>query len=376
MLTYKEAIQIASTKTNAQPWHIRATQLPYDDKPTDWWVVDGRWSAEPVTGAVNLPGGWLLPGGLVDAHVHLAIDLNQTGLQNGSAALIQANLHRQLHSGVLAMRDTGVPPGIWLETERYTPTILTCGRLLAPPGRFHEWLNTPTRPDELIPTALAEVEAGAPWVKFIADFPGPDGNWFAAPATYDPALVTKLVREVHAAGARVLAHTSGPAVADLIAAGVDSIEHGTKIDVTLVEEMADRGIAWTPTLWTITHYVEPLATQDNPIGHYIKAELARLQAALVRAEELGVNLLMGTDELGHGAFWHELLKLQEYGLAARPLLAAASSRARAYLGLPWLEDGARADFVLYDHDPRLDLATLAEPRVICYGGALVSERAP
>jgi imidazolonepropionase-like amidohydrolase len=373
MLTYKEAIQIAPAQTASQCWHIHAIQLPYDDEASDWWVVDGHWSAEPVAGAVDLPGGWLLPGGLVDAHVHLTIDFDQTGLQNGSAALINANLQRQLHRGVLAMRDAGVPPGVWLETERYTPTVLASGRLLAPPGRYHTWLTTPTTPEELIPTALAEVEAGVSWVKFIADFPGPDGNWFAAPANYEPALVAKLVREVHAAGARVLAHTSGPAVADLIAAGVDSIEHGTKLDVTLVEAMADRGIAWTPTLWTITHYVEPLATQPNPLGAYIQAELARLQAALARAAELGVNMLMGTDELGHSSCWRELIKLQEYGLTPRQLLAAASSRARAYLGLPLLEEGARADFVLYDRDPRLDLTTLAKPSVIGYAGALVQE---
>lgn len=284
--------------------------------------------------------------------------------------LIRANLQKQIKSGVLARRDAGLPPGVWLEPEQLAATVLTSGWLLAPAGRYFEWLGTPTTPDELIPAALAAVDTGATWVKFIADFPGADGNWFTAPPTYAPDLVSKLVREVHAAGARVLAHVSGPVVADLVRAGVDSIEHGTALTAETVRTMADRGIAWTPTLWTITQHIEPLAAQPNPVGSYLRQELARLRQTLTCAVDLGLPLLMGSDEAPHGTFVNELHKLHEYGLPAADLLAAASVKARSYLRLPGMKVGGVAEFTLYDGDPRRDLTVLQQPTVVYTSGSV------
>ncbi|MCC7241924.1 MAG: hypothetical protein IT180_08365 [Acidobacteria bacterium] len=55
--------------SSATSWHVRAVSLPDGDEPADLWIVDGRLTGQPVAGARELPGGWVLPGGLVDAHV-------------------------------------------------------------------------------------------------------------------------------------------------------------------------------------------------------------------------------------------------------------------------------------------------------------------
>src|SRR3954449_6113157 len=75
-------------------WHIRAVRLPFGEQVEEWWVCDGILHDEPVPGAIDLPGGWVLPG-LVDAHAHLTLDFNGTGLPDGSEALIVANCRAQ-----------------------------------------------------------------------------------------------------------------------------------------------------------------------------------------------------------------------------------------------------------------------------------------
>jgi RimJ/RimL family protein N-acetyltransferase len=64
--------------------------------------------------------------------------------------------------------------------------------------------------------------------------------------------VRRLVDAVHAAGARVAAHTTTAHVKSLIGAGIDSVEHGTGLDEDDLAELAARGGAWTPTLCAFT----------------------------------------------------------------------------------------------------------------------------
>ena len=58
------------------------------------------------------------------------------------------------------------------------------------------------------------------------------------------------------------------------------------------------------------------------------------------------------------------------------VVAAASWRGRAWLGFePLLAEGAAADFVVLDADPRADLGTLTRPACVVLRGAVVASRA-
>ena len=151
---------------------------------------------------------------------------------------------------------------------------------MAPPGRGYPNVCRSAEADSLVAVALEEVAAGAQWVKVLADFPGPDGNWFAAPANYSRGVLATLVREAHAAGARVMVHRTGLGAADLVAAGVDSIEHGMAMTERCSGPMADRGIAWSLTLATAEKHVGPLAAQDGPVGAYIRGRLDHVRGLL------------------------------------------------------------------------------------------------
>jgi imidazolonepropionase-like amidohydrolase len=353
-------------------WRVRGVRLPDGAAVEEWWISGGVWRDAPVTGARDLPGGWFLPGGLVDAHAHLTMNLNRYALPDGSPALIRANLAAQRAAGVLAVRDAGLAWGGQLAgTPPEGPRVQAAGRLLAAPGRGYPQICHWVHAERLVETALAEVRAGATWVKVMADFPGADGNWFAAPPSYPADVLAELVEAVHAAGARVMGHSTGLGAANLVSAGVDTVEHGMQLDDALLEEMARRGIAWSLTLATALRHVGSLAALDTPVGRYIRGELARVRQLLPRAATLGVPLLAGTDELPHGAIVEEVSQLRAFGLAPVQALAAASTGARAFLGLPGLRAGSPGDVVTYAADPRDDPAALTRPATIVFAGARI-----
>ena len=347
------------------PWHLRAIRLPGGIQPEDWWIVDGQVSDTPVPNARDLPGGWFLPGGLVDAHAHLTMNFNGFALRDGSSELITANLAAQRATGVLALRDAGLA---WGGKPQSESRVQRAGSLLAAPGRGYPHICRWVEADQLVNVALEEVSQGAAWVKIMADFPGPDGDWFAAPSNYPRDVLHALVRAVHGAGARVMAHSTGQAAADLVYAGVDSIEHGMQLNGELLEEMARRGSAWTLTMATALKHIGPLTTLNNPIGAAIRAEFARIRELLPLAVSLGVPLLAGTDELPHGALAQEIALLHDFGLSAKESITLASTGARAYLGFPGFEVAAPGDLITFTSDPRTNLATLAQPAVVVFNG--------
>jgi imidazolonepropionase-like amidohydrolase len=64
--------------------------------------------------------------------------------------------------------------------------------------------------------------------------------------TYSPRAVEAMTAAVHAAGRRVAAHVTTDAVAHLVRAGVDSVEHGTALDESTLRLMAQAGTAACP----------------------------------------------------------------------------------------------------------------------------------
>jgi imidazolonepropionase-like amidohydrolase len=346
-------------------WRVRAVPLPEGGEPVTWWVADGRLSAAPVDGARDLPGGWLAPG-LVDAHVHLTFEArDRLGLERGTPELVAAQLDLHRRAGVLAVRDAGSLPSVPLGAlAEPGGRVAGCGPFLAPPGFFLAHLYAGTPPERAVQAARDHVRAGWPWVKLVADYPPPGGTPFDARPGYPFDLMAAIVDAVHAEGGRVAAHVMGQIVAEVVATGLDSVEHGNWATEDDVAEMARRGTAWTPTLTTVLGHVEPIAEHVPPA----RALLERQRRTLPLAAELGVTVLAGTDEEPHGSLADEVAALVRYGLPPQAAIAAASTGARAFLGLPGLEDGAPADLVTFAADPRADVAAVRSPAAVLADG--------
>jgi imidazolonepropionase-like amidohydrolase len=355
--------------------HLSGVVLP-EGEHRDVWVRDGRFTFEPVPGAETVSrGGWLLPG-LVDAHCHIGIAKGGGHVDDPAGQREQALAERAV--GVLALRDCGSPVDTRaLDDEPDLPRIIRAGRHLAAPQRYIPDLAIELAPDDLADEVRVQARRGDGWVKLVGDWIDRDRGDLG-PEWPRPALEAAIAA-AHEEGARVTAHTFGTdALPDLIAAGIDCIEHGTGLTEALIGEMAARGTAVVPTLVNVENFPDFAAAGEKRFPSYAST-MRRLYAnsgAVVRAAyEAGVPVFAGTDAGGgieHGVIADEVRALHAAGLPAEAALAAASWAARAWLGLRCIEEGAPADLVVYDADPRADLDALRRPQRMLLRGRVVA----
>jgi imidazolonepropionase-like amidohydrolase len=356
------------------PLHLSGVVLP-EGQHHELWVRDGRVTFEPVPGAETISrGGWLLPG-LVDAHCHVGIGRGGTPVEDLADLREQALVERA--AGVLALRDCGSPVDTRaLDDEPDLPRIIRAGRHIARSRRYIPDLAVELEPEDLPAEVRAQVGRGDGWVKLVGDWID-RGVGDLAPE-WPADVLESAIAAAHAAGARVTAHTFGTdALPDLIAAGIDCIEHGTGLTEELVAEMARRGTAVVPTLVNVENFPGFAAAGEQKFPSYAST-MRRLYAssgAVVRAAfEAGVPVFAGTDAGGgisHGRIADEVRALHAAGLPAEAALAAASWRAREWLGLPCIAEGAPADIVVYDTDPRADLEVLQRPQRMLLRGRVI-----
>ncbi|MDG4785570.1 amidohydrolase family protein [Micromonospora sp. WMMD1102] len=355
--------------------HVRGVVLP-DDEVRDLWLVGDRVTFTPVPGAVTVADrGFVLPG-LVDAHCH-------PGIAPGSVPVTSLDQARELaridrDAGVLAIRDAGSPFAYpELEDEPDLPRLARAGRHVAPPRRYLRGIAVEVEPTEVPAAVTEQARAGNGWVKLVGDWIDREVGDLAP--SWDAETVAAAVAAAHAAGARAAVHTfSEVGVELMVRAGVDSVEHGTGLSLELVDEMARRGTALVPTMINIATFGEIAERAAAKFPGYAKHMLAlrdNFPAVVGAAYEAGVPIYVGTDAGGgidHGLAAEEMLLLHERaGMSPVDVLAAASWRARDWLGFPGLVEGGLADLVVYPSDPRTDLRVVRTPERIVLRGRLL-----
>lgn len=357
--------------------HVRGRILLGDDRELgELWIKDGVVSftrpSAPGTNQVTVEG-FALPG-LVDVHAHV-------GLGPGGAvslATAEAQAVRQRQAGVLLVRDAGSPLDTApLVARADLPRLVRAGRHLARPKRYlRDFADELADVADLPAAVTAQARVGGGWVKLVGDWIDRDLGAEAdlAPLWPDDVLA-QAVAAAHAEAARVTVHTfAAETLPGLLAAGVDGIEHGTGIPVDLMPVLAERGIPVTPTLLQVGRFERIAAQADGRYPRYAE-RMRRMHAdryAQVRALfEAGVPLLVGTDAGGtieHGRIADECAELVAAGIPAAEVVAAASWRARHFLGLGSLVEGASADLVVYPADPREDIGVLHAPSAVVLRG--------
>lgn len=346
------------------------------DARAEAWVHHGRLTfTDPGVEAVTV-SGYVLPG-LVDMHCH--IGLGEQGPVDREVSLAQARA--DLQAGTLLVRDAGSPADTrWMDGRRDAPQILRAGYHLARPKRYLRYYARELDEVSELPAAMAEeADRGDGWVKIV-------GDWIdrgrGADSVLEPLWPAEQVRAgvaaAHERGARVTVHTFEPETsAQMLDAGVDCIEHGTGMTAEQIDRAAATGVPVVPTLLQIARFGE-IADQGQlkypRYAEQMRAMHARRYQHVRDLHEAGVLLLLGTDaggSLEHGQIAAEAAELVAAGVPAPEVVAAASWRAREYLGVPGIAEGAVADVVVYAEDPRADIGVLAHPDAVIRAGVRV-----
>jgi imidazolonepropionase-like amidohydrolase len=341
---------------------VRGPALP-DGEVADLYANGDRWTAEPVAGAELVAEGWLLPG-LVDAHTHPGAAEPGNPLDE---RLLREDLRRHVAAGVTMIRSPGLAgdPPAWFGHDEDVPRAWHAGPWIAQHGQFFDGWGRRADHAEL-PAVAAEQAAATGWAKLI-------GDWGVDNEPIPTDVLAAVVEAVHAAGGRVAVHSQHAAGgAAAVAAKVDSLEHGMGLDPALLTQMAAQGTALTPTLTVINGSLpQVLARPDSPRKAWYVGGASVHPQLCAAAAEAGVTILAGTDSRPTGKIADEIRALAAAGVRPHDALAAGSWAARAYLGLPGLAEGAPADAVVYDRDPRADLGVLDHPRAVILRGQLV-----
>lgn len=353
--------------------HFAGVVLP-EGEHRDLWVLDGVIRTEPVSGAQTVAsGGWIMPG-LVDAHCH--VGLERQGPVSDERAEQHALADRD--AGALLLRDAGSPADTrWMDARADLPKIIRAGRHIARPKRYLRNFGVEVEPAELITEVERQAARGDGWVKLVGDWIDRDvGDLLPLwPADLAEAAITR----AHELGCRVTAHVFGEqAATELVAAGIDGIEHGTGINDATISLMAERQVALVPTMIQLDNFESYARAGEDKYPAYashIRALYAGRLDRFTKALDAGIPIYAGTDAGGflpHGLVGEEIAALAQFS-SAEYALGAGCWRARDWLGHPsTLTDGAPADLVIFDADPRVDLDVLRAPRYVILRGALVN----
>ncbi|ACZ30197.1 amidohydrolase [Xylanimonas cellulosilytica DSM 15894] len=360
------------------PLHLTGRVLLDDGREAgELFVRDGRLRLtrqSPQVGAVRHLEGFVVPG-LVDVHCH--VGLGPDGAVDLDTAAEQALADRD--SGVLLVRDAGSPLDTSpLHARTDLPRLVRAGRHLARPKRYLRGFAHELDDVAALPAAVREqARRGDGWVKLV-------GDWIdRAVGDLTPLwpgdVLARAVAAAHAEAARVTVHTfATETIDDLLAAGVDGVEHGTGVTPDQAVELAARGVPVTPTLLQVERFgvIADQAQERYPaFARRLRAMHARRYEQVRMLHDSGVPLLVGTDAggtLGHGRIADECALLVEAGIPAAEVLAAATWRARRVLGFGALDDGASADLVVYPADPREDIRVLRHPTAVVLRGQVVA----
>ncbi len=360
--------------TDAPVLHIRGRVLTGPQESTDeLWVVGGRITYQRPVAArdVRTVTGWALPG-LVDAHCH--VGLGPHGAVDEATTEKQALTERD--AGALLLRDAGSPADTrWIDDREDLPRVIRAGRHIARTRRYIRNFAHEIEPGDLTAYVRREARRGDGWVKLV-------GDWIERSAgdlmpCWPREAIEEAIAAAHQEGARVTAHCFAEnSLTDLVEAGIDCVEHATGLTEETIPLFAERGVAIVPTLVNIATFPTLAAGGEAKFPRWsahMRSLHERRYETVRAAHEAGIRIFAGTDaggSLPHGLVADEVAELAKAGLPATEALSAACWDARRWLGRPLLDEGAPADLVVYDEDPRADLAVLAAPRRVLLRGRM------
>lgn len=374
-------------------------------------IVDGFQPAAPGARLIDLKDKYVLPG-LIDSHVHLTSDtggiagqLERVTLSPAAQALnAQANGMKTLRAGFTTVRNLGDGDGATLALR----DAVAAGKVLGPrivdagvsisgtSGHmdgalgfrselrpyFEGAANTCNGAEECRRVVRQQIGRGADVIKF-ASTGGVNsriGAGLGKQMFEDEARA--IVDTAHMFGKKVAVHAHGAdGIRLALAAGADSIEHGTILDPETIDQWAKSKTYYVATLSTVNGYKERLAANPDSYEPDVLAKIKwRISITGKSLEKLvprGVRVAFGTDAgvSKHGRNADEFELMVQHGMTPVEALKAATVNAADLLGLAdeigTIAPGKSADIIAVSGDPLADVRILKNVDFVMAQGRIV-----
>jgi imidazolonepropionase-like amidohydrolase len=342
------------------------------------WMIDGTGARALEDVAVEITGGYitairklspvdgvqakmtdyskctLLPA-LVDSHVHLFIsgtedpDLRRHQCRASYSEVrntIEGHIRAHLASGVQAVRDGGDHGGFVRRYRRdslkeQTPSlnVMAAGKAWHAPFRYGRLLGRTPVPGRTLALSISRAWKGVDHVKIINS--GLNSLSCFGRETlpqFAPADMAEAAATAHSLGLKLMVHANGVLpVRMAVEAGCDSIEHGFFMSKDNLSRMAEKGIYWVPTAFTMRACAR-MSDRGSVESDVARRNLEHQLGQLRVAAECGVRIALGTDAgsagVNHGnAVKEEMKVFISAGLSLEKTIQCASSRGAELLNL-------------------------------------------
>ncbi len=356
---------------------------------------------------IDLGDSTLMPG-FIDAHVHMSGESSENWYKDfyqqimrfpAEQALYGArNAKVTLEAGFTTVRDVGSEDYISLGLRNAInagvaegPRMLvanyavgsTAGHAdqapfpperIAPVGPLKGVCNGA---DECRAAVRYQIKFGADVIKFM-----PSGGVLSLSDPVDVPELTQdemnaIISEAHTWGRKVAAHCHGDLAAKMaIAAGVDSIEHGSFLKDDTLLEMKKKHVYLVSTMFAGYWVGQKADSFPLAIADKARAAAAHIQQTFAHAVKIGTPLALGTDAAvephGHNAFEFELMV--KNGLPAAQALMAGTANGADLLGMAdkvgTLQAGKLADIVAVPGNPLENIQATAHPLFVMKDGVV------
>jgi imidazolonepropionase-like amidohydrolase len=363
---------------------------------------------------IDLGEATLLPG-FIDAHVHLSGESSPQWYHDffdsimrfpAEQALYGAHYAKiTLEAGITTVRDVGSEDYIALGMRNAIkagmipgPRMLVSNYAIGSTGGHADQSPVPPQtiavagpikgvcngPDQCREAVRYQIKYGADVIKFM-----PSGGVLSLADPVDNVQLTQeemnaIVSEAHAWGRKVAAHCHGDRAAKMaIAAGVDSIEHGSFLQDDTLLEMKKKHVYLVATLFAGAWVGEHLDTFPPSIADKARRAAAQAQLMFQHAVKIGTPLAMGTDAAvePHGLNAREFSLMTKNGLAPEQALMAGTANGADLLGLSavtgTLTAGKSADIIAIAGNPIADMHATEHPVFVMKEGTVyLSAKAP
>lgn len=236
-----------------------------------------------------------------------------------------------LKCGIMSVTDMGHKSGIGFEIKEAWEgriEIITGGVALFRKGAYGSFLGSGVETaDEIRQAVFSNAARGADFIKIInSGIVKASGIGFVSEGGFSVGQLACIVDAAREKGLKISCHANGDrAIRQAVSAGVSSIEHGFFISGEILDMMAEKGIAWTPTanaLLSIKTFLDD--EEQRNIEEIVDGHIEMISYAATKGVRLNVGTDSGSKGIRHGeAFFSELRLFSKAGLSLEQIINAA-----------------------------------------------------